>query len=100
MRRALCFARQCLRHWPLHLALEDGALELDGAVPSLAAKRRAVQLAASHPEVHSVTDRLRVIPSAGMTDATICDHVERARRTTTRSPRRFVCPLVWSEQEI
>jgi osmotically-inducible protein OsmY len=61
-----------------HLAFEHGTLELEGVVQSLAAKRRAVQLAALQPGVHSVRDRLRVMPSASRSDATICDHVASA----------------------
>lgn len=64
-----------LRDWPVRVGFEDGTLELEGDVPSLAVKRRAVQLAARHPGITRVVDRLRVAPPAAMSDAVIRDHV-------------------------
>lgn len=62
-------------HLPFQLAFDEGTLEMDGTVPTLAHKRRALQLAAAHPGVIWVVDRLRVTPSTAMSDAEIRDHV-------------------------
>lgn len=64
-----------LAHLPIRLAFEGGTLAVDGAVPTLAHKRRALQRAAAHPSVTWVVDRLRVTPSTLMNDAEIRDHV-------------------------
>jgi len=57
------------------LALEDGTLEVDGEVPALSIKRRAIRAAASVPGIIWVVDRLRVQPSEHMGDAAIREHV-------------------------
>jgi osmotically-inducible protein OsmY len=65
-------------HLPCRLAFEADTVELDGEVPSIAVKRRAAEVAAAHPAVRWVIDRLRVTPSSKMSDAMIADHVADA----------------------
>jgi osmotically-inducible protein OsmY len=54
---------------------QDGRLEIQGEVPSIATKRRALRAAAAHPAVSWTVDRLHVTPACTMSDATIADHV-------------------------
>jgi osmotically-inducible protein OsmY len=63
---------------PCRLAFEADTIEIDGDVPSIAIKRRAAEVAAAHPAVRWVIDRLRVTPSSRMSDAMIADHVADA----------------------
>ena len=64
-----------------HLAEMDwdpsGTLTLAGEVPSVAAKKRALELAAAHPAVGAIVDRLHVIPAAPMDDPEIRAHLRR-----------------------
>ncbi len=53
----------------------DGTLTLAGEVPSVAAKKRALEAAAAPPQVRGVVDRLRVAVAAPMSDAEIMDHL-------------------------
>jgi osmotically-inducible protein OsmY len=53
-------------------------LTLEGALQSIAAKRRALRRAAAVPGVSGIVDRLRVEPSAVMGDGEIGDHLARA----------------------
>lgn len=50
---------------------ETGALTLAGEVPSVAAKKRALEVAAAHEAVTSIVDRVHVAPAAPMGDAEI-----------------------------
>jgi osmotically-inducible protein OsmY len=65
---------------PCRFALVDDRLEIDGEVPSIAIKRRTLRLAAAHPAVRRVVDRLRVTPSCTMSDAMIVESVADALR--------------------
>jgi osmotically-inducible protein OsmY len=64
---------------PFHLkqiAFEEGGyLVLDGEVPSVAAKKLALEKAAAIPRVTGIVDRLHVRPAAPMGDAEIRVHV-------------------------
>ena len=60
-----------------------GVLTLQGAAPSVAAKKEALERAAAFPEVTAVVDRLHVTPSAPMSDDGIRDHL---RKFFTRDP--------------
>jgi osmotically-inducible protein OsmY len=66
-----------LRH-PIALGLEGGVLTMEGEVADVAAKKLALERAASVPGVHHVVDRLRVRPARRMTDAEIRDHLADA----------------------
>lgn len=57
------------------LTFQGDTLEIDGQVPAIAIKRRVLQLAAAHPAVHWLVDRLRVEPSSTMSDTMIADHI-------------------------
>ena len=52
-----------------------GTLTLEGEVPSVAAKKRALEIAAAHVAVAAVVDRVRVTPAAAMGDAAIRAHL-------------------------
>ena len=63
-----------LHRWPIQLGMTDGhALVLEGEMPSVAAKKRALDLAASIPEVNGIVDRLHVAPSERKGDGAILD---------------------------
>ena len=53
----------------------DGTLTLVAEVASVAAKKRALELAAAPAEVRGVVDRLRVTPASAMEDGEIRDHL-------------------------
>lgn len=58
------------------LALDaSGTLTLAAELPSVAAKKRALEIAAGFDAVSSVLDRLRVTPAAAMGDAEIRAHL-------------------------
>lgn len=74
--RALCSDQRLgLDHRRCRVAFRDDTLEIDGQVTSIAVKRRALQVAAGHPAVRWVVDRLHVEPSCTMSDAMIADHI-------------------------
>jgi osmotically-inducible protein OsmY len=57
----------------------DGALVLDGEVPSVAAKKLALEhVAAAVPSITCIVDRLHVTPAVQMTDKEIRVHVRNA----------------------
>jgi osmotically-inducible protein OsmY len=60
---------------PVTIQLSQGDLVLDGELPSLAVKKRALVRAAAVPGVTAIVDRLRVAPSRRMSDAEIRDAV-------------------------
>lgn len=63
----------------LKIELEaENALILEGELPSLAAKKIALRLAAQVPGVSGIADRLRVVPAKRMSDAQIRDHFRDA----------------------
>ncbi len=68
-----------LRSHPVAIAVEpDGAVVLQGELPTIAAKKTALDLAAAVPGVTGIVDRLRVAPSQKMTDGEIRDHLRDA----------------------
>jgi len=58
---------------PVRVGVEAGAVVLEGEVRSIAAKKRAMRLAAAVPGVRGVVDRLHVVPSERKSDAEIRD---------------------------
>lgn len=56
----------------------EGTLTIEGEVPSVAAKKLALERVAALPEVSGVLDRLRVTPAAPMADAEIHAHLREA----------------------
>jgi osmotically-inducible protein OsmY len=65
-----------LHRYPLAIGLDrDGALVLEGETASIAAKKVALEVAASTPGVTGIVDRLRVVPARRMGDGEIRDHV-------------------------
>jgi osmotically-inducible protein OsmY len=68
-----------LYRYPLKIDLdEDGALVLEGETENIAAKKLALELAASVPGVTGIIDRVRVVPAQRMGDGQIRDHVRDA----------------------
>ncbi|KYF57127.1 hypothetical protein BE04_44740 [Sorangium cellulosum] len=64
-----------LHRYPVRLEYLDGVLTMEGELPDIAAKKRALERGAALPEVRWVADRLRVEPSVGMSDAEVLDHL-------------------------
>jgi len=56
----------------------DGTLLIEGEVPSVAAKKLALERVAALPEVSGLLDRLRVTPASPMQDAEIRAHLRDA----------------------
>jgi osmotically-inducible protein OsmY len=68
-----------LHKHPLRIALDaDGALVLEGELPSIVAKKLALEHAAAIPGISGIVDRLRVMPTRRMGDGEIRDHVRDA----------------------
>lgn len=67
-----------LHRHPVRLEYADGVLTMEGELPDIAAKKRALERGAALPEVRWVTDGLRVEPAARMGDGEIRDHVRDA----------------------
>jgi len=68
-----------LHRFPLAFDLgDDGTLVLEGETENIAAKKVALELAASVPGVAGIVDHLRVIPAHRMGDGQIRDHVSDA----------------------
>ncbi len=68
-------ARVNLHGHPIELAFADGVVTISGEVGGIAAKKLALEIAASPAPVTGVVDRLRVEPSEEMEDGAIRDHV-------------------------
>jgi osmotically-inducible protein OsmY len=63
-----------LHRWPVRIDLtEDGVVVLEGDVGSVAAKKLALELAATTPSVRGVVDRLHVAPPEPRGDGAILD---------------------------
>ncbi|MDP2690129.1 MAG: BON domain-containing protein [Deltaproteobacteria bacterium] len=62
---------------PIHVSLEDDYILIEGMVEKAADKKRALLIAMGLPSA-GVIDRLRVRPSARMSDAEIRDHLKAA----------------------
>jgi osmotically-inducible protein OsmY len=56
----------------------DGMLILEGELPTIAAKKLALEHAAAIPGVNGIVDRLRVTPTRSMGDGEIRDHLRAA----------------------
>lgn len=67
-----------LQTHPVKVEFENGIVTLSGEVPEIAAKKIALELAASVPSVSGIVDRLRVEPAERMQDGAIRDHVSNA----------------------
>jgi len=66
-----------LHRWPVHLDMtDDQVLVLEGEMESVAAKKLALELAGSLPEVRGVVDRLHVAPAERKTDGEILAALE------------------------
>jgi osmotically-inducible protein OsmY len=66
-----------LHRCPLHLDMtDDNALVLEGNMESIAAKKLALELAGSLPDVRGVVDRLHVAPAERKTDGEILAALE------------------------
>lgn len=63
-----------LHRHPVRLDYADGILTMEGDVGGIAAKKIALELAASVPGVTGIVDRLRVTASSVMGDGEIRDH--------------------------
>jgi len=64
--------------FPIALAVEDGSVVMEGSVKSVSMKKRALLAAMETAGFEGVVDRLRVAPSAAMTDAEIGAHLDAA----------------------
>lgn len=67
-----------LSHYDLTVTSDKGHVTLSGSLPNVAAKRRAVYLAAAQSGVLSVIDGLRVEIANPMGDLEIAEHVRKA----------------------
>jgi len=56
----------------------DGMLIVEGELPTIAAKKLALEHAAAVPGVNGIVDRLRVTPTRAMGDGEIRDHLRAA----------------------
>lgn len=87
--------RVALHRYPLHIALEDGALVLEGEVASVAAKKLALEKAAT-AQVDGIVDRLRVAPSRRQQDGSVR---EALYQFLAGEPALRECSLrVWHKQ--
>jgi osmotically-inducible protein OsmY len=64
-----------LHGYPIDVSYQDGVVTLTGEVAGIAAKKLALELAASPSPVSAIVDRLRVAPAERMEDGAIRDHV-------------------------
>jgi len=66
-----------LHRFPIHISNADGVAVLEGEVGDIAAKKLALELAASVSDVRGVVDRLRVTPGERRGDGAIRDSLAR-----------------------
>ena len=66
-----------LHRYPIRLSFSGDDLILEGETENIAAKKVALELAASVPEGGRIVDRLRVVAAERMGDAEIRDHLYR-----------------------
>ncbi len=64
-----------LHRFPIRLAINDGALTMEGELEQIAGKKRALEVAAAVPGVTGIVDRLRLVPAERMEDGEIREHV-------------------------
>lgn len=62
-----------LHHFPIHVALQDGALTLEGEVENIAARKLALRIAEDLPGVTRVVDRLTLSPRERKGDGEMLD---------------------------
>lgn len=67
-----------MHKYPIHTALDEGLLTLEGEVEHVAAKKLAMELAVAVRGVTGIVDRLHVTPSMRMGDGAILDAVRDA----------------------
>lgn len=67
-----------LHRYPIQMNFSEGVVTLEGDVEDIAAKKLALELAASIPEVTGVVDRLRVSRPLAAGDGAVRDHVRDA----------------------
>jgi osmotically-inducible protein OsmY len=90
VRAALGRAGVDLRRWPIHVGLSEGVLTLQGELPEISRKKRALKLTAAVPGVHWIADQLRLTPASPMGDGAIRDHV---RDAMVEEPAFAVCAI-------
>lgn len=64
-----------LHEYPVQLVFENGTMTMEGEVGDVRAKKVALELAAAHPAVKGIVDRLHVKPAMPMEDSDLRDHV-------------------------
>lgn len=64
-----------LHRYPIHVSCRDSTVILEGEVGNIAAKKLALKLAAAVEGVHSLVDKLHVIPIERKGDGAIRDTV-------------------------
>ncbi len=67
-----------LHNFPIHLEFDGATLTMEGEVPNVAAKKLALERAATVPGVAGIVDRVRVRPAQRMGDRQIRDLVRDA----------------------
>lgn len=83
----------------IELSFADGIVTVSGEVPGIAAKKLALELAATPSPVKGIVDRLRVEPSERMEDGAIRDHVCNALISEPAFDTYSVRALVKQEME-
>jgi osmotically-inducible protein OsmY len=83
-----------LHRHPVHISNADGVVVLEGEVADVAAKKLALEAAASVPGVDGIVDRLRVAPGERRGDGAIRDSL--ARRLLEQ-PEFRNCSLCWQD---
>lgn len=87
-----------LHQYPIHFALSNGDLIVDGEVANVAAKKLGLELAASVPGTTGIVDRLRVVPAQQMGDGAIRDHV---RDAFLQEPVLQACTIqAWTKDQL
>jgi len=64
-----------LHHYPIRVNYGDGVLTLEGETENIAARKVALEVAASVPGVDGIVDRLRIVPAETMGDGAVRDHI-------------------------
>lgn len=87
-----------LHRYPVHLALTNGDLIVEGEMEHIAAKKLALELAAAAPGINGIVDRLRVAPAQRMGDGAISDHV---RDALIQEPALETCTIrIWDKDQV
>lgn len=85
-----CEPKIDIHHYPIEIDFSEGILTLQGEVKDIAAKKLALELAASVSLVTAIVDRLKVAPAEHMTDEVILEHV---RDALLQEPALSTCAL-------